>query len=52
MEPLTTYQRSLVSRALFYQNRDKAIPVDLEAALAAEGMSLETIPVIKEDING
>lgn len=52
MEPLTTYQRSLVSKVLCYQNRDMAIPTDLEAALAAEGMSLHTIETIKEDQNG
>lgn len=37
--PLTFHQSGLVHRAAVLRSLDMAIPVDLEAALAAEGLS-------------
>jgi hypothetical protein len=45
---LTPYQRRLVSVARFYQEQDKALPLDLTASLLAEGLSPD--PFLQIDI--
>lgn len=38
LEPLTAYQQLIIGRAGWYAARDIAVPIDLEAALSAEGL--------------
>lgn len=51
---LNREELNLISRVNFYTRRDMAIPVDLEAALAAKGLSLhcDSISPLKETSNG